>query len=38
MKYQKKNVKAPGAWTSNYPGATFDVISRENYLPFITQK
>lgn len=38
MKYQKKNVKAPGAWTSNYPGATFDVISKENYLPFITRK
>jgi hypothetical protein len=38
MKYQKKTVKAPGAWTSNYPGATFDVISRENYLPFITRK
>jgi hypothetical protein len=38
MKYQKKNVKAPGAWTSNYPGASFNVISRENYLQFITQK
>ena len=38
MKYQKKTVKAPGAWTSNYPGATFDVISRENYLSFIMQK
>ena len=38
MKYQKKTVKAPGAWTSNYPCATFDVISRENYLPFITRK
>ena len=38
MKYQKKTVKAPGAWTSNYPGATFDVISRENYLSFITRK
>jgi predicted AAA+ superfamily ATPase len=38
MKYHKKSVKAPGAWTSNYPNATFDVISRENYLPFITRK
>lgn len=38
MKYQKKTVKAPGAWTANYPGATFDVISRENYLLFIMQK
>ena len=38
MKYQKKNMKAPGAWTSNYPGASFDVISRENYVQFITQK
>ncbi len=38
MKYQKKTVKAPGAWTANYPGATFNVISRENYLPFIMQK
>jgi uncharacterized protein len=38
MKYQKKNVKAPGAWTSNYPGASFNVISRENYVQFITQK
>jgi uncharacterized protein len=38
MKYQKKTVKAPGAWTANYPDATFNVISRENYLPFIMQK
>lgn len=38
MKYQKKTVKAPGAWTSNYPDAIFDVISRENYLSFITRK
>lgn len=38
MKYQKKTVKAPGAWTSNYPDATFDVIARENYLSFITRK
>lgn len=38
IKYQKKTVKAPGAWTSNYPGATFEVIARENYLPFITRK
>jgi predicted AAA+ superfamily ATPase len=38
MKYQKKNVKAPGAWTSNYPDASFNVISRENYVQFITQK
>lgn len=38
MKHQKRTLKAPGAWTSNYPGATFDVISKENYLPFIMQK
>jgi predicted AAA+ superfamily ATPase len=38
MKYQPRNVKAPGAWTNNYPGASFNVISRENYLKFITQK
>jgi predicted AAA+ superfamily ATPase len=38
MKFQKRNIKAPGAWTTNYPNASFDVISNENYLPFITQK
>lgn len=38
MKFQKRNIKAPGAWTTNYPNASFDVISKENYLPFITQK
>jgi uncharacterized protein len=38
MKYQKKTLKAPGGWTKNYPEASFDVISRENYLKFITEK
>jgi len=38
MKYQPNNVKAPGAWTSNYPDATFQVISRKNYLKFIIGK
>ncbi len=38
MKYQKKTFKAPGGWTKNYPEASFDVISRENYLKFITEK
>ena len=33
----KKKVKAPGAWSRAYEGAPFDVVNRENYLPFITK-
>jgi len=31
----ERKVKPPGAWTSGYPDAGFEVISRENYLEFI---
>ncbi len=33
----KKRVKAPGAWTRAYDGASFDIVHQENYLEFITK-
>ena len=38
MKYKNQPVKTPGAWSKNYPHATFTVIHKENYLKFIAQK
>jgi uncharacterized protein len=38
MKYSNTQKKVPGAWTKNYPQATYKVISKENYLKFITSK
>jgi hypothetical protein len=38
MKYGTSNVKAPGAWIKNYPSASYSVITRSNYLQFITKK
>ena len=35
FKWQPKNVKAPKAWTENYPGAEFHVISKDNFLEFL---
>lgn len=32
----KKAVRAPGGWKRAYPEATFEVITLENYLDFIT--
>lgn len=31
----KKKIKAPGAWTKNYEGATYEIISPDNYLPWL---
>jgi uncharacterized protein len=28
--------RTPAAWAEAYPGASFDVVHRENYLPFVT--
>lgn len=33
----KKKVKAPGAWTANYPQASFEVLDKDNYLRFIDE-
>ncbi len=35
IKWKKERVKIPRDWNSSYPGATFEVIHRENYLKFI---
>jgi hypothetical protein len=35
VKWKKERVKIPRDWTSGYPGASFEVIHRENYLKFI---
>ena len=35
FKYSPRKVKAPKAWEKNYPGATFDVISKDNFLEFL---
>jgi uncharacterized protein len=32
----KKNTKAPAAWTKNYPESTFQIISPNNFLEFIS--
>lgn len=32
----KKKVKAPGGWTKTYPEAFYEVITKNNYLDFIT--
>lgn len=36
MKFGKKTPDPPKAWKEAYPGSSFNVISRENYLQFIT--
>lgn len=35
IKYSKKTVNPPKTWTENYPGSSFKVINKENYLDFI---
>ncbi|MCF6352995.1 MAG: ATP-binding protein [Cyclobacteriaceae bacterium] len=32
----KKKIKAPGGWSKTYSEASFEVISKDNYLDFIT--
>lgn len=32
----KKNTKAPAGWTKNYPESTFQIISPNNFLEFIS--
>lgn len=34
-KWKEQNIKPPREWIEKYPGASFDVITRENYLDFI---
>jgi len=36
-KWSKATVKRPAAWRSAYPDASFEVVSRENYLSFVMQ-
>ncbi len=36
FKWGNKKVKAPRSWINTYENASFEVISRENYLAFIT--
>lgn len=35
-KWSETNAKTPAAWRSAYPKASFEVVNRESYLPFIT--
>lgn len=35
-KWSKSKVKAPKDWVENYPEASFEVISKENYLDFLS--
>lgn len=35
FKFGKKVTKAPGSWTTSYPGSAFLCVNRENYLDFI---
>jgi predicted AAA+ superfamily ATPase len=36
LKYSKRAVKKPEEFLSTYPGSTFEVIHRQNYLDFVT--
>jgi len=31
----KKKIKAPGAWTKNYSEASYEIVSPDNYLPWL---
>ena len=35
IKWKPKKIKAPKAWTENYPGTSFQVIHPQNYLDWI---
>jgi hypothetical protein len=35
MKWKGQQKAAPSAWSKAYPEATFQVISPENFLPFV---
>jgi len=36
FKWNQSNLKAPKLWIESYPGSSFEVIHKENYLPFIS--
>ncbi|NGX54496.1 MAG: hypothetical protein KR126chlam2_00107 [Chlamydiae bacterium] len=36
FKWKNRKVKAPALWQKTYPESTFEVISQDNYLDFIT--
>lgn len=36
FKWGKEKIKAPKLWLQSYPEASFECITRENYLPFIS--
>lgn len=38
FKWDKQNVKVPGAWQKTYPESSFEVIHQENYLNFVLGK
>ena len=37
LKWQNKRSKALKAWKENYPEAPLEIISQENYLPFVKE-
>jgi hypothetical protein len=37
MKWGKTRPRPPGEWKTAYPEASWEVITRDNYLPFITE-
>jgi len=36
IKWKTRRTKPPKDWLSAYPGATYDVVTKDNYLDFIT--
>lgn len=36
FKFSPKNIKAPKAWTDNYPDSEFTQINKENFMDFVT--
>lgn len=36
FKWSERAKKPPGAWLETYPNATYEIVNRDNYLPFVT--
>jgi predicted AAA+ superfamily ATPase len=36
VKFSDQNAKAPSQWTGTYPEASFEVVTKENFLDFVT--
>ena len=37
FKFSNKKARAPASWVQNYPGAGFQLVNVDNYLPFVLE-